>query len=92
MNVGLHEITDRCVHRTVPRERRQAGKGLGDDADTEVAHAPGRPRVSGVDMTLVLDDKFKRGEARLESRTQALFPCPRGHGSVCTYGCTSKRS
>jgi hypothetical protein len=43
-------------------------------------------------MTLVLDDKFKRGEARLESRTQALFPCPRGHGSVCTYGCTSKRS
>jgi len=87
MDVRLHEITDRGIDFTMPRERRQPAKSLGNDAHPEVTVTAGSPRMTGMPMTLVLDDKFKGCEACFEPRAQALLPGPRlwvqgAHGSA----------
>lgn len=54
MNAPLHQITHGGVYFSMTRYRGQAGKGMGDDGDPEVAAFPGTG-MSGMAMRFVLD-------------------------------------
>lgn len=72
MNVGLHQVPDGVVDHAMARQRRNAAERLGHDAHAEMGLAAGGARVSGVTMTLVLDQEVNGGEPGNERGTQPL--------------------
>lgn len=54
-------------------DRRYAAERLGHDAYAEMAVARRRPRMAGMQVTLVLDGQECRRETALQALAQALF-------------------
>ncbi len=80
MNIALEHIGHGFVDQPVPRDRGQAAKRLGDDADTEVALTAGGARMPGMVVAVIFNEEGYRREADHERRAQALFPRGMGHG------------
>jgi hypothetical protein len=55
MNIGLHQVTDRRIHLPMPCNGSKPTKGLGHDPHAEMALAARGSRVSGMHVTLILD-------------------------------------
>src|SRR5260370_17727593 len=73
VNVGFQQVADGSVHQTVTRHRGYAAERLGHDSYSEMTVASRRPRMPGVQVTLVLDDQELRRNPLLQPPSQATF-------------------
>src|SRR5258708_3337124 len=73
VDVGLQQIVDRGVYQPVTRHGRYAAERLGHYGYAEMTVAARGARMTGVQVTLVLDGQQRRHKTALEALTQALL-------------------
>lgn len=84
MYLALQKFPEDRVNHAVTRDRGAVAESLGDDADSEVAGSPGRPRVTGVQVTLVLYGELQGMELVDEALAQALLAGGAIHGGAAS--------
>ena len=91
MDIGSHEITEGLVNQSVSRYRAKSFESLRHDSDVEVPLAFLCSGVSGVQMTLVLDQQLGGIERGLQAPLD-LRGSGRLHGNTRLKGLTVTRA
>lgn len=78
MDIGLHQIAKRGIHRAMACQRCLATKRGADDTHAEVTASVARTGVAGVTMALVLDLEFERCERTGQAIPDLLDPIAQG--------------
>ena len=72
VNIRFEQVSESRIDQAMAGNGRHAAKRLRHDANAKVAQAIGRTGVPGVQVALVLNDKFQRRESEVELFAKAL--------------------
>jgi len=80
VDIALQHVGERGVHQAVARHGGDAAERLGHDTHAKMALSADGPRMSGVQVTFVLDAELQRGKFGDEAPAQTLLAGRAAHG------------